>query len=206
MYAAIREVGGMAMAVAGGLGASGAGFTQVFTGSLLFSLLRYNLSGDSDLAWRLALLVPALFALVVALYFYEYSDDCPLGNFTEVKRAGLMMERSAVDSFRSGVVNLNSWILFVIYAGSCGVDFTMCNGTALYFHHRYRQTIAVSGAIAFLYGIFAIFARGLGGWLSDVVYRRYSLRGRLWLLVLLIVVQGLVNVWFAREDDLERSL
>lgn len=116
------------------------------------------------------------------------------------------MERSAVDSFRSGVVNLNSWILFVIYAGSCGVDFTMCNGAVLYYHYRYRQSIAASGAIAFLYGIFAIFARGVGGWLSDKAYEGFSLRGRLWLLLLLVIAQGLVNVWFSKSQDLLASL
>lgn len=87
----VREVGGMAMAIAGGLGATGAGWTQIVTGTILFPLIRYHVGGDSDLAWRLALLFPACLALVVSFYFYHYSDDCPLGNFTEVKRAGLMV-------------------------------------------------------------------------------------------------------------------
>jgi hypothetical protein len=49
------------------------------------------------------------------LSFYECSDDCPFGNYNQVKRAGLMVEGSAVDSFRSGAMNMNmnSWILFL---------------------------------------------------------------------------------------------
>lgn len=202
----VREVGGTAMALAGGLGATGAGVTQLVTGSLVFPALRVWFDGDSDLAWRWSLVIPAILALFVAAFFYEFSDDCPLGNFTEVKQAGLMMERSAVDSFRAGVYNLNSWILFVQYAGSCGVDFTMCNGTALYFHYRFKQSIAASGAIAFLYGLSAIFARGAGGWLSDAAFNRFSLRGRLWAQWICMVTQGILNVWFARTDRLGSSL
>jgi NNP family nitrate/nitrite transporter-like MFS transporter len=145
-------------------------------------------------------------ALVVAYYFNHYSDDCPLGSFQEVKKAGLMMEQSAVDSFRSGVYNLNSWILFLQFAGSCGVDFTMCNGAAIYFHDSFGVSIAVSGVLAFLYGISAVYARGVGGWFSDACYERYSLRGRLWAQLLCMVVQGLLNIWFARSDQLSMSI
>lgn len=202
----VREVGGTAMALAGGLGATGSGVTQLVIGSLVFSVARFILDGDSDLAWRWALVVPGALAVLVALYFYRFSDDCPLGNFEEVRMAGLMVERSAVDSFRSGAHNLNSWLLFLQYAGSCGVDFTMCNGTAIYYHYRFKQSIPASGVIAFLYGTSAIFARGLGGWLSDFSDRRFSLRGRLWALCLSMVGQGLVNVLFARSEDLSQSL
>ena len=52
-------------------------------------------------------------ALYCADFFYKYSDDCPLGNCNQVKRAGLMVERCAVDSFRSDAMNMNSWILFL---------------------------------------------------------------------------------------------
>ena len=202
----VREVGGTAMAVSGGLGASGAGVTQLVTGSLVYSILFHFLDGNADLAWRWTLLAPAVLALLVAWYFYHYSDDCPLGNFDEVKKAGLMMERSAVDSFRAGVYNLNSWILCAQFAGSCGVDFTMCNGTALYYHFRFEQTVAASGAMAFLYGISAIFARGLGGWLSDAVDSKFSLRGRLWVQLVCMLVQGSLNIWFARTSNLIHSL
>jgi NNP family nitrate/nitrite transporter-like MFS transporter len=202
----VREVGGTAMAVAGGLGASGSAVTQLVTGSLIFPIIRHLLDGDSDAAWRWSLTVPAVLALGVAYFFYYYSDDYPLGNVQEMKRVGLMMERSAVDSFRSGVFNLNSWILFLQFAGSCGVDFTMCNGAAIYFHHSFGVSIAASGAIAFLYGISAVFARGLGGWLSDAVSVQFSLRGRLYAQFVCLILQGLLNIWFARSDQLSMSI
>jgi len=203
----VREVGGTAMAITGGLGAVGSGCVQLVTGSLLFPFVRaYLTDGDSDLAWRLTLLVPALLALVVAWFFYSYSDDCPLGNYGDVKKAGLMIERSAMDSFRQGAFNLNSWILFAQYMGSCGVDFTMCNGAAIYYHYRFGQSIAASAALGFLYGMSALFARAMGGWLSDAFGNRFSLQGRLWANLLCLMVQGMLNLWFARTDQLVPSI
>jgi NNP family nitrate/nitrite transporter-like MFS transporter len=201
----VREVGGTIMAIAGGLGASGAGFTQLAVGSLFVMFLHWT-NGDSDLAWRLALLFPAAFALIVASWAYAFSDDCPLGNFVDVKKAGLMMERSAVDSFRSGVYNFNSWLLFLQFAGCCGVDMTMCNGCALYFNQEYHQSIQSSGAIAFLYGFAAIYARGLGGYVSDWLGDRFQLQGRLWIHFVFMLVQGVFNIWFARTDGFNSSL
>lgn len=201
----VREVGGTIMAIAGGLGASGAGFTQLVVGSFFVMCLQWT-HGDSDLAWRLALLFPAVFALLVAAWAYAFSDDCPLGNFIDVKKAGLMMERSAVDSFRSGVYNFNSWLLFLQFAGSSGVDVTMCNGCALYFNQQYHQSIQASGAIAFVYGFAAIYARGLGGYVSDWLGDRYQLQGRLWIHFLFMLVQGGFNIWFARTEALNSSM
>ena len=200
----VREVAGTVMAIAGGLGASGSGVTQLVVGFLFYKVA--NSVDDDDLAWRLVLVVPAALALCVALWAYRCSDDCPLGNFVDVKKAGLMMERSAVDSFRSGAIKLNSWILFCQYAGSCGVDVTMCNGCALYFNQRFHQNIASAGAIAFLYGISAVYARGLGGYVSDRLYDRFSLQGRLWIQFACMLIQGGFNIWFARTATLGPSL
>jgi NNP family nitrate/nitrite transporter-like MFS transporter len=202
----VREVGGTIMATAGGLGASGSAFTQLAVGFLFAYSFNHWTDGNMDLAWRIVLLFPAAFGLCVAYFSYMYTDDCPLGNFVDVKRAGLMMERSAVDSFRSGVYNVNSWLLFLLFAGSCGVDVTMCNGCAIYFHDRFDQNIASVGAIAFLYGGSAVYARGLGGYVSDYLGNHFSLAGRLWLQFICMLLQGVVNIWFARTDELQSSI
>lgn len=202
----VREVSGTAMAITGGLGASGSGITQLVMGSFVFPLMLNLTHGDKEWAWRWALVVPAALALLVSWFFYHNSDDCPLGQVTEVKKAGLMIQRSAAASFRAGIYNMNSWILFLQFAGSCGVDFTMCNGAAIYFHYQFNQSIAAAGAFAFLYGVSAIFARGLGGWISDQMGDQYSFKGRLYSQLISMTTQGLCNIWFARTQTLESSL
>jgi NNP family nitrate/nitrite transporter-like MFS transporter len=201
----VREVTGTIMAIVAGLGASGSAVSQLLVGYIFDKWFDWT-GGNGDFSWKITLVVPAAFAFVVASWAYFYSDDCPLGNFVDVKKAGLMMERSAVDSFRSGAINLNSWLLFVQYAFSSGVDTTLCNGVALYYHVVYSQKISVIGAIAFLYGFSALFARGLGGYISDKVGDRFSLRGRLWIHFACMIAQGAVNVCFAKAETLGTSL
>jgi NNP family nitrate/nitrite transporter-like MFS transporter len=202
----VREVGGTIMAIAGGLGASGSAFTQIIVG-FLFVLCTEWTGGNQDLAWRLTLLFPAAVAGIIATLSYYYTDDGPLGNFVTVQKAGLMMQRSsAVDSFRSGATNVNAWLLSLQFAGSCGVDVTMCNGCAIYFHDRFHQPIAAAGAIAFLYGISAIYARGVGGYVSDRLGDHFSLKGRLWGQLGCMIVQGCLTIWFARTASLYPSM
>lgn len=98
----VREVAATAMAISSGLGSVGSATTQVALGSVIFPLLATWV--HKDLAWRLTMIFPAIFSMSVATFFAKYSDDCPLGNFNEVKKAGLMVERSAADSFRSGAL------------------------------------------------------------------------------------------------------
>lgn len=109
----VRDISGTAMAISSGLGATGSGVIQLVIGSVLFSFCLLFTGNNPDIAWRLALVFPALLSFFTAAFFYFFSEDCPLGNHKEVKNAGLMMERSAMDSFRSGALNLNSWILFL---------------------------------------------------------------------------------------------
>jgi hypothetical protein len=91
----------------------GGGLAQVVMGTWIFPTLQSYFDNDNDdLAWRVALVIPASIALGVAYYFYYHSVNCPLGNLTQCKMAGLVQERSAVDSFRSGAVHLNAWFLF----------------------------------------------------------------------------------------------
>ena len=109
----VRDISGSAAAISSGLGASGSAVSQLMVGSILFPLFFYITGGDDDLSWRYSLIFPALLSFVTAVFFFFFSEDSPLGNFEEVKRAGLMIERSAMDSFRSGALNLNSWLLFL---------------------------------------------------------------------------------------------
>ena len=131
----VREVCGMAMAIGAGWGAMGGGLAQVIIGSIIFPWLKGLLKGDSNMAWRLSLVVPSVIALAVAIFFHRYSDDCPLGNYHQVQRAGLMQERSAIDSFRSGMLNLNAWILFFQYV-LFGFHRLFKKGMAVTSYHR----------------------------------------------------------------------
>ena len=86
------------------------------------------------------------------------------------------------------------------FAGSGGVDTTMSNGAAIYYHDRFKQTTATAGVVAGLYGVSAVFARGLGGYLSDEMNKRMSMQGRLWAQMVSMTLQGFLTIWWARTD------
>jgi len=136
----------------------------------------------------------------VAVYFI--SDDAPKGNYKDLKKNGLMPEVSAAASFRTGALNLNTWVLFLQYGCCFGVELTMNNAAALYFKDRFGQTTESAAAIASLFGWMNLFARGLGGYLSDKANARYGMRGRLWIHTALLLFEGVMVLIFANTGKL----
>lgn len=201
------EVSGVAMATATGWGALGGGLAQILMGSILYPNLLRLLHGNVDLAWRVALIFPAVASLSVAAFFYYYSDDAPLGNFPIVKKAGLMKNRSAVASFRSGICNMNAWILFVQFGAGLGIELTVDSGMTMHLVDRFDSlTIPQASAYASLFGLTNLFARGLGGWLSDRLHRSFSLPGRLAIHMALMVCEGILILSFVQAKSLSCTI
>src|SRR3546814_10293322 len=42
--------------------------------------------------WRIAMLVPGIAMLVVAWLYWKYTQDCPQGNYRELRAAGVEIE------------------------------------------------------------------------------------------------------------------
>ena len=127
---------------------------------------------------------------------YKFSDDCPKGNYRELKRGGMMLERSAVSFFRQGACNFNTWILFLQYACCFGTELTMNNAAALYFKDEFDLTTETAAVIASIFGWMNLFARGLGGYCSDRANGYCGMRGRLWFQSFCLVAQGAFVLFF----------
>ena len=106
-------------------------------------------------------------AFVAGLITLKISDDCPKGYYKEMKKNGTMAEVSAAASFRDVAANLNTWILFIQYACCFGVELTMNNAAALYFSGEFDLSTESAAAIASIFGWMNLFARGVGGFISD---------------------------------------
>jgi MFS transporter, NNP family, nitrate/nitrite transporter len=92
------------------------------------------------------------------------------------------------------------------FSGSGGVDLTMSNGAAIYYHDRFNQSTASSGAVACLYGLSAVFARGFGGYISDEMFKRMSMKGRLWTQMMSMVLQGILAICWSNLSSFESSV
>ena len=197
-----KDVVGTANALVGGWGNLGGGVTQLVMGSLLFPLFKVFFDGDSEMAWRTVCVVPAVVAFTSGIVIYKISDDSPKGDYFELKKHGSMLEVSAAASFRDGAVNLNTWILFIQYACCFGVELTMNNAAALYFKDEFGQSTESAAAIASIFGWMNLFARGLGGMLSDQANARMGMRGRIIVQTVLLLGEGALVLVFANTSSL----
>ena len=202
----VREVVGTANALCGGWGNLGGGVTQLVMGSALFPLFKSFYDGDASKAWRVVSIVPAVVAFGTGLAIYFYSDDAPKGNYNELKKHGQMAEVSAGASFRQGAFNINTWFLFIQYACCFGVELTMNNAAALYFKDKFELTTESAAAIASIFGFMNLFARGLGGYLSDKGNAYMGMRGRLWAQTGCLVAEGILVLIFAQTTSLGSAI
>ena len=195
-----KEVVGTANALVGGWGNLGGGVTQIVMGSVLFPLFKLGMS--AEMAWRTVCIVPAVVGLAVGVSILFISDDAPKGNYKEMKKNGTMPEVSASASFRSGAMNFNTWLLFVQYACCFGVELTMNNAAASYFRSTFELTTESAAAIASIFGWMNLFARGVGGFVSDKANARMGMRGRLWWQTICLVIEGIMVLIFANTTSL----
>jgi MFS transporter, NNP family, nitrate/nitrite transporter len=197
-----KDVVGTANAVVAGWGNLGGGVTQLVMGSILFPLFKSFFGGDAEMAWRSVCVVPAVVAFLTSVTILLISDDAPKGNYKDLKLHGNMPEISAAASFRSGAFNLNTWIMFVHYAACFGVELTMNNAAALYFKDEFAQSTESAAAIASLFGWMNLFARGLGGYLSDKFNARMGMRGRILVHTLCLLGEGVMVMVFNNSKSL----
>lgn len=201
------NVVGTANATTAGWGNAGAGAAQTLVPLLLAGA--FLLGFDDSQAWRLALLVPGVAMLVMAVMYWRYTQDCPEGNYAQLRARGDLPgagKRGGWSSFRAACSNYRVWMLFITYGACFGVEVFMHNMAALYYVDRFQLTLGQAGMAAGVFGLLALFARALGGWLSDRVALRKGLEWRAILLFSLILGEGLGLLWFAYSDVVAMAL
>ena len=201
-----KEVVGTSNALTAGWGNLGGGVTQLVMGSLLFPLFKLFFDGDAERAWRSVSVVPAVVAFASGVMIYTTSEDCPKGNYGTMKKKGLMGEVSAAGSFSAGALNFNTWLLFIQYACCFGVELTMNNASALYFKEKFGLTTETAAAIASIFGWMNLFARGLGGLLSDFLNSKMGMRGRILAQTVCLLFEGVLVLIFANSNTLGGSI
>jgi NNP family nitrate/nitrite transporter-like MFS transporter len=198
-----KEIVGTTNALVGGWGNVGGGVTQIVMGTALFPLFRdVFFDGDAEMAWRTVCIVPAVVAFMTGLIVLYTSEDCPEGNYKELIKTGRMPEVSAAASFRKGAVNLNTWLLYIQYGCCFGVELTMNNAAASYFVDEFGLPTASASAVASIFGFMNIFARGLGGFVSDKAMAKYGMRGRILTQMMFLLLEGVCIFIFALMDSL----
>jgi len=201
------KVVGTANAAAAGWGNSGGGAAQAAMPLLLAALVMAGVS--ETLGWRIALIVPGIAMLVMAVLYWRYTQDCPAGNFSELRAAGIPFQgggKGAWASFKAACRNHRAWLLFVTYGACFGIEIFIHNIAAIYYVDHYGLSLKAAGLAAGSFGLLALFARALGGWLSDRCAARGDLNSRVTVLFVLMVGEGLGLLLFANADGVAFAL
>lgn len=198
---------GTASATTAGWGNMGGGVTQMVMPVILSALLALGVT--QSLGWRLAMVVPGAVMLLLGVAYFCFTQDAPDGNYRDLRRAGALPPAArggGLAPLLRAARDARVWALFVIYAVCFGIELTINNVAALYFHDRFALDLERAGLVAGLFGMMSLFARTLGGWLSDRSALRWGLHGRTWLLFALVLAEGLALVLFSRMSVLAPAI
>jgi len=188
---------GTANATAAGWGNLGGGVTQMVM-PLLFSGF-VSLGVGAWWGWRMAMFVPGVMMLLAGIAYYKLTQDTADGDFADLRARGKLAKLSgATGAFATACRDPRVWALFVIYGSCFGMELTIDNVAALYFTDYFHLALTMAGVVAGSFGMMNLFARALGGIVSDRFYKRWGLRGRTLLLGGTIFCEGLALMLFSR--------
>lgn len=186
---------GTANATTAGWGNLGGGVTQIVMPLVFAAFVAFGLT--ETLSWRLSMVVPGLLLFGTGIAYARLTQDTPEGNFEDLaaRRAASPRERG---SFLRALRDPRVLALAVLYGACFGVELTINNVAALYFHDAFGLSVAAAGAIAGLFGMMNLFARTLGGFFSDRAGIRFGLRGRVLFLGGAVLLEGIALMFFSQ--------
>ena len=189
---------GTANATTAGWGNLGGGVTQMVMPLILAAVM--TLVADRALGWRVAMVIPGVALLATSLLYWRLTEDSPDGSYEDLRDKGEMAAASTVEgAFLKACTDHRVWALFVIYGACFGVELTINNIAALYFHDYFDLGLAAAGVVAGLFGLMNIFARTMGGILGDKWGLKWGLRGRVWFLAGILFLEGLALMLFSQQ-------
>ncbi|WP_419700943.1 MFS transporter [Mucilaginibacter sp. NFX135] len=190
------QLKGTANAVTGGWGNLGGGVTNMVMPLIFAAIVGFGHTKAE--AWRYAMIVPGVMMLIIAYLYYKYTKDTPNGNYDEV---GYTQGKSSKTDW-SVLADWRIWALTMAYAMCFGMEITFDNVASLHFVDSFHLSQSQAGFWAGIFGFMNLFARALGGIVSDRVGRKFGMRGKGLLLAGVLLFEGLGLILFAQSGTL----
>ena len=188
---------GTANATSAGWGNLGGGVTQMVM-PLVFSIFVWLGYGD-PMAWRLSMVAAGAVCFLTGIAYYFFTTDLPDGNFKELRESGeIVPTEKGKGSFWLAAKDYRVWALFFIYAACFGIELTINNIAAIYYMDHFDLGLKTAGLVAGLFGLMNIFARTLGGFISDRFVVTRGLKGRVHWLFIALLVEGIALLLFSQ--------
>lgn len=194
------NVVGTANATAAGWGNMGGGATLMIM-PLIFAAFTGLGYAASD-AWRYSMVIPGVALFIMGFVYLFYTKDTPAGNLIDIGKKAVKKNKDEKGSFWSACSDYRVWTLFLAYGACFGIEITIDNIATLYFVDNFDLGIKEAGIIAGLFGMMNIFARALGGIFGDKAGKKFGLQGRIIILSIFLLLEGLGIMLFSTMDAL----
>eukprot|EP00884_Botryococcus_braunii_P005895 jgi/Botrbrau1/15306/Bobra.0096s0009.1 len=190
---------GVANALAGGWGNLGGGVTQLIMPRLQEGFAHHM---PVFVSWRVAFFIPAIIQILAGLLILLLGQDLPDGNYADLKKKGLKEKSKGWYEYLLALRNYRTFVLMAMYGFSFGVELTVDNVFAQYFFDHFGLSLSKSGDLAAVFGLFNIFSRAAGGFVSDYVSRSFGMRGRIWTHWIIMTTAGafLLGLGLAKDS------
>jgi NNP family nitrate/nitrite transporter-like MFS transporter len=195
------NVVGTANATVGGWGNAGGGATQTLMPLLTAAIAGFGFS--QTLSWRAAVVTPGVLMLVVAALYWRFTQDTPQGNVIELRRKGVSVDagkKGGWSVMKAAARNYRVWILAASYGASFGVELFVHSIAVTYFFNRFSLSVEQAGYAVGAFGLLALFARALGGILSDRIAGFRGLDARVWMLAAMLLFEGGLLIAFSQTN------
>jgi NNP family nitrate/nitrite transporter-like MFS transporter len=190
-----KNVKGTANAVTGGWGNLGGGVTNMAMPLIFAAIVGFGYTKHE--AWRYAMIVPGLMMLMVAFLYFRFTKDTPSGNFNEIGHTKATREKTDYRILRDWRI----WALTIGYAMCFGMEITFDNVASLHFVDTFKLSQSSAGFWAGVFGFMNLFARALGGVVSDKVGSRFGMKGKGLFLGLMLLLEGIGIILFAKAGS-----
>jgi MFS transporter, NNP family, nitrate/nitrite transporter len=187
---------GTANAVTGGWGNLGGGVTNMVMPLIFAAIVGFGYTKAE--AWRYAMIVPGIMMLIISFLYWKYTKDTPNGNYDEV---GYNAQKSSKTDW-SVLADWRIWALTLGYAMCFGMELTFDNVASLHFVDSFHLSQSTAGFWAGIFGSMNLFARALGGIVSDKIGGKFGMRGKGLLLAGMLFLEGVGLLLFAHADSL----
>ena len=189
------RIKGTANAITGGWGNLGGGVTNMVMPLIFAAIVGAGYTPHQ--AWRYAMILPGVLMLLIAVLYYKYTQDTPAGNFSDIRRTAPV--KSATDW--TALADWRILTLTLAYAMCFGMEITFDNVASLHFVDSFGLSQSRAGFWAGIFGFMNLFARALGGYVSDKTGHRWGMRGKGLLLAFVLLLEGMGLIAFAHAGS-----
>nr|WLD25268.1 nitrate transporter [Alexandrium pacificum] len=193
------NVVGTANATAAGWGNLGGGVTQIFMVAVLFSPF-VEAGMPENTAWRVAMFVPASLFVICAICMKLLCWDTPTQRRFDVARTGKTKGASLWD-YVEVLKDMRVVVMIFQYSACFGAELAMNNQLATHFRTYFQMDVTSAGLLASSFGGMNLFARSLGGIVSDLLFARFGFPGRIWAQFLALFFEAIFLFAFGCVDN-----